>query len=149
MKCGCSIYSFLNFANLICQGTDISKFFTESLALRDNESRLYNALQWFYCLLFQGSISSTLFLKIQCTYANRILEHKNANYLMCLLLLLFQYLLNVLHYKMSLVLLVLSRQNICLNNNGIAGKHLINIRVSDRRYSINRGVDGQVSDHFV
>ena len=30
----------LNSANLICQDTDISKYFRESLGLRDNESRL-------------------------------------------------------------------------------------------------------------
>ena len=33
----------LNSANLICRGTDISKYFRESLGIRDNESRLY----WF------------------------------------------------------------------------------------------------------
>ena len=32
---------FLNSANLICQGTDISKYSSEILGLRDNESRLY------------------------------------------------------------------------------------------------------------
>ena len=32
---------FLNSANLICRGTDISKYFRESLGIRDNESRLY------------------------------------------------------------------------------------------------------------
>ena len=31
------IYFFLNYANLICQGMDISKFFRESLGLWDNE----------------------------------------------------------------------------------------------------------------
>ena len=31
----------LNSANLICRGTDISKYFRESLGIRDNESRLY------------------------------------------------------------------------------------------------------------
>ena len=41
VKCGCSIYVFLNFANLICRGTDILKYFRESLGFRDNESRLY------------------------------------------------------------------------------------------------------------
>ena len=41
VKCGTSIYFFLNFANLIglCKG--ISKYFRESFGLRDNESRLY------------------------------------------------------------------------------------------------------------
>ena len=32
---------FLNSANLICRGTDISKYFRGSRRLRDNESRLY------------------------------------------------------------------------------------------------------------
>ena len=41
MKSGCSIYLFPNSANLICRCTDISKYFRESLGLRDNESRLY------------------------------------------------------------------------------------------------------------
>ena len=41
VKCGCSNYLFLNSVNLICQGTDISKYFRESLGIRDNESRLY------------------------------------------------------------------------------------------------------------
>ena len=41
VKCGCSNYFFLNSANLICRGTDISKYFRESLGIRHNESRLY------------------------------------------------------------------------------------------------------------
>ena len=32
---------FLTLSTLICRGTDISKCFTESLGIRDNESRLY------------------------------------------------------------------------------------------------------------
>ena len=40
VKCGCLIYFFLNSANLICRGTYISKYFRESIGLRDNESRL-------------------------------------------------------------------------------------------------------------
>ena len=40
-KCGCSNIFFLNSANLICRGTDISKCLRESLEIRDNESRLY------------------------------------------------------------------------------------------------------------
>ena len=32
---------FLTLSNLICRGTDISKFFNESLGIRDNEIRLY------------------------------------------------------------------------------------------------------------
>ena len=41
VKCGCSIYFFLKSANLICRSTDISKYFRESLGVRDNESQLY------------------------------------------------------------------------------------------------------------
>ena len=41
VKCGCLNYFFLTSANLICRGTDISKYFRESLGIRDNESRLY------------------------------------------------------------------------------------------------------------
>ena len=40
VKCGCSNYFFLNSANLICRGTDILKYFRESLGIRDNESGL-------------------------------------------------------------------------------------------------------------
>ena len=32
---------YLNSANLICRSTDISKYFRQSLGIRDNESRLY------------------------------------------------------------------------------------------------------------
>ena len=35
------LFVFLKSANLICRDTDISKYFRESLRLRDNESRLY------------------------------------------------------------------------------------------------------------
>ena len=41
VKCGCLNYFVLNSANLICRGTDISKYFRESSGIRDNESRLY------------------------------------------------------------------------------------------------------------
>ena len=33
---------FLNSANLICRGTDISKYFRESVGIRDNEGRMYD-----------------------------------------------------------------------------------------------------------
>ena len=33
---------FLTLSTLICRGTDISKYFSESLGMRDNESRLYS-----------------------------------------------------------------------------------------------------------
>ena len=35
------LFYFLNSADLICQDTDISKYFKESCGLRDNESRQY------------------------------------------------------------------------------------------------------------
>ena len=35
---------FLTLSTLICRGTDISKCFSESLGIRDNESRLYMSL---------------------------------------------------------------------------------------------------------
>ena len=41
IKCGSSIYFFLDSTNLIYRGSDISQFFRESLELRDNENRLY------------------------------------------------------------------------------------------------------------
>ena len=37
---------FLKSTDLICGGTGISKYFRESLGLRDNESRLYLNLVW-------------------------------------------------------------------------------------------------------
>ena len=46
MKCGCSIYFFLNSANQICRSTVISKYFRESIELRDNESRLHKSIQY-------------------------------------------------------------------------------------------------------
>ena len=41
---------FLNSENLICRDTDISKYFKESLGLRDNESRLYFHSRCIACL---------------------------------------------------------------------------------------------------
>ena len=35
---------FLTLSTLICRGIDISKCFSESFGIRDNESRLYNHL---------------------------------------------------------------------------------------------------------
>ena len=44
---------FLTLSTLICRGTDISKCFSESLGIRDNESLLYivSNIQRFYCSL--------------------------------------------------------------------------------------------------
>ena len=41
VKCVNRLIFFFNSANLICQGTDISKYFRESLGIRDIESQLY------------------------------------------------------------------------------------------------------------
>ena len=43
------LFSFLSFANLICRGTDVSKYFRESIGPRDNETRLYE----FHCEVSQ------------------------------------------------------------------------------------------------
>ena len=45
---------FFTSATLICRGTDILKFFRESLGIRDNESRLY--LFFFSHLYLVGSV---------------------------------------------------------------------------------------------
>ena len=39
----------LNSANLICRDTDISKYFRESIGLRDNESRQY--IKTYVCII--------------------------------------------------------------------------------------------------
>ena len=39
---------FLALSALICRGTDISTYFSESLGIRDNESRLYIGYHCFY-----------------------------------------------------------------------------------------------------
>ena len=41
VKCVVQFIVFLTLSTLICRGTDISKCFSESLGIRDNESRLY------------------------------------------------------------------------------------------------------------
>ena len=60
-KFGCAICIFLNFENLICRSTDISKCFRGSLQLRDNESGLYCnepnkqfGIQWIFCFTETG-----------------------------------------------------------------------------------------------
>ena len=60
VKCVLSNYFFLNSANLICRSTDISKFFRESLGIRDNGSRLY--LHIFY--MKYATISTSLNLNV-------------------------------------------------------------------------------------
>ena len=44
IKCVVQFIVFLTLSTLICRGTDISKYFSESLGIRDNESRLYFVL---------------------------------------------------------------------------------------------------------
>ena len=57
VQCGCSNYFFLNSATLICRGTNISKYFRESLGIRDNESRLYMFLT--FRILFEPAHGKT------------------------------------------------------------------------------------------
>ena len=54
LKCGCSIYFFLNSTNLVCRVTDISKHYRESLGLQENDNRLLFvfSLQWFGISVF-------------------------------------------------------------------------------------------------
>ena len=59
MRFVCSIGIFLNYANLICRSTDISRCFRGSLRLRDNESRLYRDLA---LVKFSLSLRNTAFL---------------------------------------------------------------------------------------
>ena len=47
VKCVVQFIVFLTLSTLICRGTDISKCFSESLGIRDNESRLYMDLDLF------------------------------------------------------------------------------------------------------
>ena len=57
VKCACSIYFFLKSANLIWRSTAISKYFRESLGVRDNESRPYIGRVYFrYVRLYDVDI---------------------------------------------------------------------------------------------
>ena len=54
---------FFTLSTLICRGTDISKCFSESLGIRDNESRLYNSYfpqKW--ALAFHANLVFLIFL---------------------------------------------------------------------------------------
>ena len=62
--------AFLTLLTLICRGTDISKCFSESLGIRDNESRLY--------VFLHNYIFQTWMLKIKqemLTANGKILMH--------------------------------------------------------------------------
>ena len=69
---------FLNSANLICRGTDISKYSREYCGLRDNESRLYQNLLniALRCILFQvyNYVYAWIILK-GCSFINFILTY--------------------------------------------------------------------------
>ena len=41
VKCVVQFIDFLTLSTLMCRGTDISKCYSESVGIRDNESRLY------------------------------------------------------------------------------------------------------------
>ena len=79
MKGGCNIHFILNSANVTCRSTDISKYFRESLGLRDNESRLYIldnvGLALLYVLYISVPVNSNYFylkLKIQDLWSFRL-----------------------------------------------------------------------------
>ena len=55
---------FLTLSTLICRGTDISKYFSKSLGIRDNESRLY----WPVCLLLISSLQVCSVSRIRCAF---------------------------------------------------------------------------------
>ena len=64
VKCGCfQFIVFLTLSTLICQSMDISKCFSESLGIRDNESRLYlsMAIKCIYLLLFSFMLGIVAF----------------------------------------------------------------------------------------
>ena len=58
---------FLTLSTLICRSTDISKCFSESLGIRDNESRLYNGPDQIaqMCRLILDFLSSILISHIK------------------------------------------------------------------------------------
>ena len=72
---------FLNSANLICRDTDISKYFRESLGLRDNESRQYLCVrashQDITCEMIYDIDRPLLFSKSPCRFTTRAFRKKN------------------------------------------------------------------------
>ena len=66
---------FLNSANLICRGMDISKYFRESLGIRDIESRLY-IVTWRLLYISekrsQGSLAETTVVHEQYRHRERM-----------------------------------------------------------------------------
>ena len=61
VKCGYSVQIGLSSVNLLCRGTDISKYFRGFLGLQDNESRLYMIISKMICLFVCGIISTSFF----------------------------------------------------------------------------------------
>ena len=69
VKFGCAICIFLDFENLICRSTDISKCFRGSLQLRDNESRLYLVFPNDLLYEVEASGSGMCFCNIHLSYS--------------------------------------------------------------------------------
>ena len=70
------IIFFLNSANLICRTTDISKYFRESLGIRDNESRLYVLILCILTLCMHCCVLTCILL-ICDTEINQSIQKKN------------------------------------------------------------------------
>ena len=60
---------FLTLSTLICRSTDISKCFSESFGIRDNESRLYIYINMY------GSNENPLFYYMDTVIKHKIIKH--------------------------------------------------------------------------
>ena len=58
---------FLTLSTLICRGTDISKCFSESLGIRDNESRLYFSMITYVVVLIRSASDQFHFPVVEFT----------------------------------------------------------------------------------
>ena len=70
---------FLNSANLICRGTDISKYFRDSLGIRDNESRLYFIAQKMFLLNILEAVLAYDLVKIRFMKEKEMILNRNTN----------------------------------------------------------------------
>ena len=80
VKCGCSKYIFLNSANLICRGTDISKYFIESLGFRDNESRLY----FMFSVFSRAAFTDFIYIQTHVCARMEMFKKTNAEHISCI-----------------------------------------------------------------
>ena len=71
---------FLNSENLVCRGTDISKYFRESLELRDNESQLYEILLASVSFTRTQNVASgmlPLLMQTHTLFRSAVMHHKH------------------------------------------------------------------------